>query len=235
MSLGIADSIFEILHEKAELAYKAGERSFDQFMKKWGARCLAAAFACFPLLGLVALVFTTSGRRPEFLGLIGQSVALLMSVLALLSQLAEIARSVYDLSHFKKDAFDSLRKTFEHDVRNAESLDAFALADLEFVDKWLALRIDRMKLRLGMFLGGSDKVAVFALAGTGWTAWHTLRAGGTSWEDKLYMYGLAFLAGLALGGVLMNSVIKKLSYQRDLLALAIARKEQADARADALA
>lgn len=111
-----------------------------------------------------------------------------------------------------------------HDFQNASELDAFEIDTLQAVDKWLSLKIDRMKMRIGIFLGGSDKVAFFALAGTAWSIWHNLPNGDWSWEKRIYLYGMGMLAGLAIGGMLMNWLIKKLTYQRDLLALVLQYK-----------
>jgi hypothetical protein len=218
------ESLLSILHQRKELPTNAGEGDFDRKMKHASVRCLWLAVACYPLLGLVAFAISQSARRPPALIELGLGVALFQIILALLSLVLEIIPSAVSLSRFDTYAYKIRKMELEHDMRGAEQLLQFDLAALQFADKWLSLRIERMKLRMGIFVGGSDKVAIFALAGTGWTAWHNLPTFGSSWRDNVYLYPLAFLAGLAIGGMCINSLIKKLSYQRDLLTIAIQRK-----------
>jgi hypothetical protein len=218
--------ILSILHEKKELPEKAGEGEFERGMRRGSNACLVLAFACLPVLGMAAGILAHSPQRSLELTYVGLGAAGVMVVAALLWPILDVAPIVWSLLRYSTYAYERGKLALSHDFRNAEELVDFELPVLQLADKWLLLHIERMKLRLGIFLGGSDKVAIFALAGTGWTAWHNLRTIGSSWEDTLYTCALAFLAGLAIGGMLMNSLIKKLSYQRDLLAIAIQRKAQ---------
>lgn len=94
---------------------------------------------------------------------------------------------------------------------------------LKKTDKLLSIKIERLKGHLGFFLGGADKVAILALAGMGWAAWKEFQSIGSGWRQDVFLYGLAFTGGLAIGGALLNVVVRRYCYQRDLLSLALDR------------
>ncbi|MFL6635745.1 MAG: hypothetical protein ACJ8HJ_25880, partial [Massilia sp.] len=51
--------------------------------------------------------------------------------------------------------------------------------------------------------------------------WKNFPHSTLSWQDQAFLVGLAMLVGLAVGWMLVNRAIRQLTYQRDLLALAM--------------
>ena len=141
--------------------------------------------------------------------------------LSMLSIVVDAVPSAVTLLRFQKNAHRRMLLEVEHDSRNATQLVAFGKKLLERTDKLLAIKINRLKEHLGFFLGGADKIAIFALAGMGWTALKEIQSIGVGWRYDVFVYGLAFMGGLAFGGVLLNVVVRRYNYQRDLLALAL--------------
>jgi len=74
-----------------------------------------------------------------------------------------------------------------------------------------------------MLLGGSDKVAMLAIATGARTVWHNLPSGESLTEQLLYWALGAFIGASGLGGMLASASIATMAYRRDLLALAICR------------
>ncbi|HTD02746.1 hypothetical protein [Undibacterium sp.] len=89
-----------------------------------------------------------------------------------------------------------------------------------------AWRIERIKRQLIFAVGGSDKVAVPILAGSAPTMWKNFPAGDIQWVLNVPSIAAAFLGALAIDGMLLSLVFKNLSYQKDLLTIAIAQLEK---------
>lgn len=215
--------VLDVLHQKVELGadvpsgYVKALRKFSKFL-------CTLAISCFPILG-ICVAYIMQSRRPILaVAELAQLIALCQLLAALIWMALDIISIALDLARLDTRTFERRKAEMRHDFQNASELSEFEIDTLQAVDKWLSLKIDRMKMRIGIFLGGSDKVAFFALAGTGWSIWHNLPNGNWSWEKRIYLYGMGMLAGLAIGGMLMNWLIKKLTYQRDLLALVLQYK-----------
>jgi hypothetical protein len=59
----------------------------------------------------------------------------------------------------------------------------------------------------------------------GWSVYKEFPSGASDGVSMAIQYGIALVGGLAFGSVLMNSVLRRYSYQRDLLALALTKLE----------
>jgi len=134
-----------------------------------------------------------------------------------------------DISRFETYAYQQRQLVAAHDLANAATLASFTLAELVLAEKWLGLRIERSRLRLGIMLGGSDKVAILAVVSGAWTAWHNLPSSSGAVDQWLYRCLGAFIGGSGLGGILANIAIARMAYQRDVLALAICQSAQLSA------
>lgn len=217
------DEVLDILHTKRELGPDAPRglvktlRNISTFLSK-------LAVSCFPILG-ICIAYLAHSRRPlPAIAELGQIVALCQMLAALIWLTLDIISVALDLTNLGARTFERRKSELKYDFGAASDLLAYELDTLQAVDKWLSLKIERMKMRLGLFLGGSDKVAIFALVSTGWSIWHNLPDSTWAWEKRIYLYAIGMLSGMAVGGVMMNWLIKKLTYQRDLLALAIQHK-----------
>lgn len=149
-----------------------------------------------------------------------------LTVIGVLCVVFEVLPLARDISRFDVYAYQRRQLVAAHDLANAATLARFTLAELVLTEKWLGLRIERSRLRLGIMLGGSDKVAILAVATGAWTVWHNLPSGSGAVEGWLYWCLGAFIGGSGLGGMLANMAIARMAYQRDVLALAICRSTQ---------
>lgn len=131
-----------------------------------------------------------------------------------------------ELGRFKVSIYQRRQLVAAHDLENTCALARFALPELVLTEKWLGLRIDRSRLRPGLLLGGTDKVAVLAVATGAWTVWHNLPSGASVHEHVLYWSLGAFIGASGLGGMLASGSIATMAYQRDILALAICQQGQ---------
>lgn len=140
--------------------------------------------------------------------------------------IVDIVPVAVSVVRFDTYAFQRRKREIEHDLSHLKGLAVFDPVVLKLTDKWLALKIERMKMRIGNYLGGSDKVAVFALVSAGWTVWNNFPQSKLSWQSQAYFVELRPLVGLAAGGMLVNRAIRQLTYQRDLLALAMLKMQK---------
>ena len=144
-----------------------------------------------------------------------------MAILGVLCVLCDVWPSARDIGRFDVYAYQQRQLVAAHDLNNAATLTCFTLPELVLAEKWLGLKIERARLRLGILLGGSDKAAILAIATGAWTIWHQLPSGGSLPEQILYWSLGAFIGGAGFGGMLANASIARMAYQRDMLALAI--------------
>lgn len=176
---------------------------------------------CFVAIGALILYVHTIGEINDTTRSVAGAILLLMVTAAAGWTIADISPTVRDLARLDVYAYQVRQLEAEHDLRHAEDLGRFGLHSLNLTEKWLGLRIERAKLRIGMYAGGSDKVAVMAVVVGAWSLWSGFPDAGDAVEQYLYLGFGAFLCGTGIGGMLSNRVIARMSYQRDLLALAI--------------
>lgn len=92
---------------------------------------------------------------------------------------------------------------------------------------WLDVKMGRILARIALFFGSLDKVALFSLAGLGWSAWNVFKDNQIdNWQAMLVQWGLALLGGLALAGLALRQRVLRLAYYRELLTLVKARKDR---------
>lgn len=138
----------------------------------------------------------------------------------ILWMLADIVPAFLAMLAFRKNAHAARRMAIQHDLNSAIELRQFDVRTLALTDQWIAIRIESIRRRLGMFLGGSDKAAVVALLLGAWAIWTNFPSNSTSWQQYGYALFGALVGGFGIGGLLSNVVMAELSYQRDLLAIA---------------
>lgn len=144
-------------------------------------------------------------------------ICMLVAVLALSLQLVSALTS---LLLYRRDAPRRRVLQFEHDLTNAKALAGVPSEALELADDWLAQKMKRIERRLSFFFGGADKIALFAIVGACWVTGKELLTSNTITASEPVLYGLAFLAGMTLGGVSLRLVADRFAYQRDIIALA---------------
>lgn len=179
------------------------------------------AGGCFLLIIILAVLVAWIEPSSSIGRTAATTVFAVLVVAVLLWSIFDALPVVITLSLFDTYSYRMRQLEVAHDIHQASELQRFGISSLRFADKLLSLRIERMKLRLGVYVGGSDKVAVFGLVAGAGAIWHNFPRNGWDWEQYLYLFFGALVGGMAAGGMLVNSSIKKLSYQRDLLAIAI--------------
>lgn len=162
---------------------------------------------------------------------------IVLIVLSVSLQLTEIINGLMTMKNFNKDALKYFIGEIRHDTASVGKLIQFDRNCLELAQQWLELKAQRIKNRIGIFVGNSDKVAVFSVIGLGWAAWKELspQAGvnalmgiftDPSLPSTIVVFGLALLLGIALGSLVLSYQLGRYTYQLELLALALKNKPQ---------
>lgn len=156
-------------------------------------------------------------------------------LLPIISLLVNIVVGLWAIFNFRKNQLRRFLLEIENDNAHVCVLMSESRGELEQVQKLIQLKSTRIRNRIGIFFGGSDKIALLSLAGVGWLALKELFSkevtpilsiGGSFTGYGLLQYVLAFLAGLAFGAVLMNFQLQRYVYQLELLDLAISQKSK---------
>ncbi|KML05978.1 MULTISPECIES: hypothetical protein [Burkholderia] len=220
--------ILKMLDGMKQLPPQAMQTAFDKWVARIAAVCRWTGVALFAILlgfaGWVKFVHPIQGGWLTVALFIGIAT----TILALLSLVVDIIPAAVMLVRFKHNSLKRLILEIEHDSTQARKLLIFDRQMLERTDAWLSIQIARIRDRLGFFLGGADKVAILALGSMGWATLNTLKSLQNTWQQNAFLYGAAFLGGLAIGGVMLNVIVQRYTYQRDLLALALDLIDQHD-------
>ncbi|MCD9123701.1 hypothetical protein [Cupriavidus sp. UGS-1] len=120
----------------------------------------------------------------------------------------------------------------KHDLEHVEALLREPSGAMEIACNWLDAEIRRINARLGLFAGSPDKLAFISLAGLGWAAWKETEAIASGWLATSVQFGLAFLCGGAIGGLLLRDRLTRLAYHRELLDMALTQKRKMVASAE---
>ncbi|MFZ6712919.1 hypothetical protein [Undibacterium sp. TC9W] len=163
--------------------------------------------------------------------------AALTMTLPLFSMILSIVSNIWALYSFQNNSLEYFLNEIKNDHQHLDELTSFAKVDLEDALKIIQLKITRIRNRMGFFIGGPDKVALFSLATMAWSILKEFSAkeknaptlsilqSGFS-LTTLLQYAAAFFAGIAIGAILLHRHLQRYIYQTELLEMAIARKEQ---------
>lgn len=218
------NQVLTTLHQQPGLSTAMRQTDFEKLIGRVTNFLRWLAVAMMVLL-LILIVIKVTGSVSQFWADVAMLLAVAQMCLAALWLLLDTLPAIVFVLSLNKQLFVIRQRESKHEFGQAAQLTRHSPETLKLTLTWLEIRIERIKLGLVFFVGGSDKVAILMLAVSGWAVWHNMPSNQTSWIQEAYLYGAAFCGGLAIGGVLSNIVIKKLSYQRDLLTLAIALAE----------
>ncbi|MBU9223435.1 hypothetical protein [Burkholderia multivorans] len=179
----------------------------------------------FVLLGFVGWVRFIRPVHGIWLN-IAEATGITSMLFALIFLLLDFGPTIGMLLRFRKNALKTLLLEIEHDSEHAKRLAAYDRRLLHRTDAWLAMKIERIKDRLGFFLGGGDKAAIFALASLGWATVREVKNLQAGLMHDALLCGVAGLGGIAIAGLLLNVILQRYRYQRDLLALALDRLDR---------
>lgn len=193
---------------------------FEVATARWGFRLVCLAAGMFVVL-LVLAVAIHLGVLSKNAGAAGLVVGIGVELAALASLVLNTASALAAVVTHHRRGADVRAAAFAQDLAAARRLAVQPSESRRLVEGWLEQEIQRMERRLVRFFGGSDKVALVALAGAGWAVWKEIGSAITAWEPSLLLYGAAALMGLAVGSVASAAQAGLLMRQRDLLKLAI--------------
>lgn len=219
------EAVLECLHTKKEIGSAATQPPLAKAIAKItnGLRWIGGGG--FLLLCALALMVRLTHSKNELWLTVALVLAFAQSAAAFLSIILDMVPSIIFLFLIKSHMFRQGQLELAHDFAHAEDLRQFDLASLKQAERWLAIRIERMKSRLVLGVGGSDKVALFAMVAGAWTVLNNFPKGDMGWMQQAYLMGSALLGGLAIGAMFANALIRHWSYQKDLLAIAIFQLE----------
>jgi hypothetical protein len=124
---------------------------------------------------------------------------------------------------FKKYMFGQRQHEANHDLLHVEKLILMDKIVLRQAETWLSIKTDRIKNRMTVFFGGPEKLAIFALAGLGWLVWKEFPTHYEKWTLDALQIAMMLLGGAAIGGLFSLADMRNISYQRELLTMALAR------------
>ncbi|WP_143325699.1 hypothetical protein [Caballeronia sordidicola] len=203
------------------LSPDAMRSKFERFAGKLSRRLLAGCGVLMLLILLILAIKFFTGPLSEGLKFAGRSLCILAMVSALLAVIVDAAPGVVTSVNFRKYEYARLLKETENDFAHAKALKRHKRDQLQMADQWLIVKTCRMKARMGLFIGAPDKVAFLALAAMGWSGLKELSSISDNWQHDAFVYGAALIAGLSFGSVLVNFVLQRYDYQRDLIALSL--------------
>jgi len=220
--------ILDALHGKKLLPMEETETRLEKLFKKPAKYLLWCSVVAFVALGLLALGVWLFGLSAKYWLNSALCLFVVCTSSALLWMIADTLPGVVAMFFFKDDLHRTRKLTIVHDLRHARELHRFERPALILTDQWLSLRVERMRLHVGLIIGGSDKVAVLALMLGGWGLWANFPSEGITLKNFAYILFSGCIGGFGLGGLFANIVIKELSYQRDLLSLALSTATRND-------
>jgi len=223
------DAIHDVLftlHKTRPISDAALSNDFERRCARIAIASRWALGLCFVSILVLAvwplLPWSTSMYRSE----VTDGLLILMLVIGGMCIAFEALPLIRDLRQFDVYTYQVRQLVAEHDFASAATLDHFPLPVLIMTEKWLGLRVERSRLRLGILLGGSDKVAILAVVTGAWTLWRNLPANASLAEQYAYWLLGVFIGASGLGGMLANASVARMAYHRDLLAMAICKKSQ---------
>lgn len=204
------------------------ERASDEITKYM----IMVALGLFLVLGSLALWHKMS-PLPDMWKWVALIIGYITMILPIVSILIDICITSISMFRFKTDSLRLFLLEIKHDKENVERLTGFNRRVLEEAQVWLQLKSTRIKNRMGLFVGNSEKIALFSLAGFGWSIWKelsgktlTTKLSLTSGDatQNILIWVTAFLTGIAIGAVLMNFQLRRYSYYLELIDLALSKK-----------
>jgi hypothetical protein len=217
--------VLECLHAKKEIDGASTQTALAKTIARITNVLRWIGGAGFLLLCALALTVQLSQSNNELLLTVALALAVIQSVAALAWIILDMIPSAIFLLLIRSHMFRQGLLEMAHDFAHAQDLRRFNLASLKQVEQWLAIRIDRTKGRLLFGVGGSDKVALITMVLGAWTLWNNFPTAGMKAMQQAYLFGSAALGGLAIGAMLVNSLIRQWSYQKELLSIAIFQLE----------
>lgn len=222
-------ALLERLTEMKPLSPKKSRSWFEaQVLRVTNAlRWVGGGMFFLMLLFVAPVLVWPSLRASQELALIVKTAGLLSLLCAMLWLILDMLPIIAILVFARKYAMRRQLLDAAQDLTHVETLAQEGLATLQFVKQWISIEMDRVNARLAMMFGSPDKVAIASLAALGWNAWKESHTLGADWISTVAQIILAFLGGAAIGALFGRDRLAQLTYQRDLLSMAISQLEAA--------
>ncbi|KDR36332.1 hypothetical protein BG57_21340 [Caballeronia grimmiae] len=204
------------------------DTSFEITCRKVTNQLLFASSVAFLILVMFVIYMRFTGPLTGPTRCAGLTFALICQVLAALAMLSYVWSAIPTLWNFQRYGARRLNAEFEHDSQNAMQLTSFDRSHLEGADRYVQSFIDRQRTFVEAFVGPMTNVALFSLVGLAVSVYKEFTSDHPLPFNNYVQYGMAFLGGIAFGAVLLNRVLRRYSYLRDVLALALSNKGSFD-------
>jgi hypothetical protein len=209
---------------------KTSIESISDKIKKW---LLLTATILFVALLLLIGVQKFIVELPYVIKCMALIMLCATILLPIISMLIDIALGIFQIVRFKTETFRMLLLEVRHDKSNIDSIVKFERENLEEVKSWLEVKCSRIKAKIGLFFGNSEKIALISLAGFGWVSFKEVFNGKipeslpsisnnpTQFTIVLFV---AFFTGLSIGAMLLNQQLGRYTYHIEILEMALKRK-----------
>ncbi len=224
-NLNAAEIIRELSRLKPPEGHGVDIPSWPGNLERWAAVPLMAATLLFLALCALALFKGNTPLSPPMQALVQGTVGC-SSLLALVSLAMQTAGGTAGVWIAQRKGGEIRAWRCARDMHFGAELACQKAQELDLADKWLEKETRRIEARLAFFFGSADKVALLALVGAGWAAWKDVLGSALSSSGSAIWFGLAFLSGVALGGLALRRSLNELMYQRDLISLATQKRLQ---------
>lgn len=232
------DDVAELLIELnvfEPLNYKQTKRSFESICdkaKKWLMIASAILFGIVLFLVLIQKFVVELPYTIKWIALLMICAVVLFPTITLL---IDIGLGALQLARFKTETFRTLLLEIKHDKYNADAITKYEKKVLKEVKDWLEMKCSRIKARVGIFFGGSEKIALISLAGFGWITFKEVFHGKipdslpSASDDPVQFTILtvvAFFTGLSVGAMLLNQQMRRYLYHIEVIEMALKKKPE---------
>jgi len=222
-------AVLQCLETAAPLRAGAPLTGLPATLSRWATGMLVSAGCLEFVLGITAVVLVQSGAVKTFSPAAQLCIAglVLAAALAIGAMLLQTASGVLGILSTWKRPMAHFPQEMAHDMAEVGKLACFPLDALFRTQEWLDWRIRRLERRRNLLIGSPDKVALLSIMVGGWAAYRELSAFVSSggWPSMAVIFVAAFLAGMSVGGMLQAVLLQHFEYMRDVLHMAIRRKE----------
>ncbi|CAM4302409.1 hypothetical protein F901_01797 [Acinetobacter dispersus] len=237
------DDLLRLLNDFSPIPAKNKDGKLEKLSKKIYKYLIIITILLFTLLLLLIGWHNFLSPLSRIFIIITQMVALIAVVLPAAYMLFDISVGVWSIINLKKRSYEWLILEINHDKEAIKKLIQFDEKLLEEAKQWLELKCIRMKNRISTLLGSSDKFALFSLMGLGWSVYKELSKIEPNSVQKttantanflitgdithdIFLMGVAFLTGLALGAMVVNYQVQRYIYLIELLQFSLKEKER---------
>jgi len=207
------------------------EMAVDSFRKFLMLVASAAFLLLLSLAGWQKFIF----NLPREIKVAAIFIACLSMALPILAMLVDIAFGAFQFVRLKKEAFRTLLLEMKHDQASAEAILKFERKVLIAVKGWLETKCSRIRSRIALFFGGSEKIALISLAGFAWVTYKEVFNGkvpesipslGDNPIQFVILLVIAFFTGLSIGAMLLSQQLRRYQYHIEIIDMALKKKSE---------